>query len=1335
MSGRIGIKNSLSILLRALLATLAIALSSCTISSLVGDINTDVSYNLTKLELETDPVQISSLDKNLKVSKSTNQSGHVVKDVYIKVTVYDVKPAPKAGFHPELKVTGSTQITSTCGTTNASGITYCMLSSQKTGKYLVGLSNANVKSSLAVSFYDGNNSVTVETGTGYANGQDATEIDVTVRDPSGNISPGAVPTVTVSGPGNPQITCTPADNNGVSKCYVTNTSPGDVNVNFTNPLISSPVVVSFDPSSLTPTNPNAHVDDNGGDASTVTNAGAKATVAVQLPANPDGTPQTGVTPVLSISPPSNTSYVCAPSNASGVSTCTITSSEEGTKTVSVTSPSGIDETVNVNFGDKYSNATVVTPTTTDVPANGTSTQVVSVTVRDDNGNPISGEVPQGTVTGSGANTMTCTASDTNGVSTCSITSTQPGDKTVTFTNPAVTNPVTVNFSESDITIDTNRADAGNGDQNVITIVTKDGDGNIITDTTPTLSITGPGNATYTCTPSDNSGNSTCYITADESGDYHLSVTSPAGSQENTDIVFSDSNSTASLTKATANADFTDTAVLSMSIYTAQMLPRIGFTPTIKATGTGQVVVTCPATGVLGGTDCTIKSDTWGDKVLEIDDPPMASRYVVRFINTFSSMTETSSGSLTSYANAPGAFAKLTVTLKSTATTAMVGVIPKLSVNGTGTFTSNCTPSDSSGFSYCNISSDTVGSATVSLAEPFNNIAPLTMTFLNKTRSCSVDFGGGSQTWVGPGFNDFSSCQNVTCNVGYTWSSNQCMEFDAPQGGDFNINGGATGTSSALVTLNVTLPTDASPPIYMLASSDASDNSSWVPAAATMSYTLSAGDGIKTIYMKFKDRFDNISAIVTKTIRLDATAPVGGGFNIVNNGNNVVGDPNIYLNVICPTDISGGVQSATGEAAHPSAWIDCISSMNYMLTNVSGPHTVYMAFRDSLHNTTSDYNHSVILDITGPTSTVTYSNGYLNTLTTGLSITAIDDYSSVAGCSMQVQETTLSNGVLNTWGPWTPLTRTGNGCGTQSFTGQQGHAYKFQGRSVDEWGNIGAYNQPPLILKFDTTAPVSGSITNPTINQTTTPIVLTLNKGSDPESGMSAADGNYMLQVQSATNVDGVCQNNWSGWSGALGGLTAAATSYTFTGAQGNCYNFRYTVTNNAGLTSVYTTSSPSRIDYTYAWVITTGWYGCTAPAPSWQIGGWYGCTAPAPSWSYGAWSDCPCGVNQTQYRSASCPTNYGTENRSVTCPTNYGTEYRGVICQRSDGATAADAYCGGGKPATSETCSNTNCGAAPASSEQCSNSSCAGSPTTSQLCTLDCGGDSTDGGGDDGGSS
>ena len=95
-----------------------------------------------------------------------------------------------------------------------------------------------------------------------------------------------------------------------------------------------------------------------------------------------------------------------------------------------------------------------------------------------------------------------------------------------------------------------------------------------------------------------------------------------------------------------------------------------------------------------------------------------------------------------------------------------------------------------------------------------------------------------------------------------------------------------------------------------------------------------------------------------------------------------------LNITCPTDagIGGTVQMAFGNTASPNANRQtCTSSTGHTLTAGDGTKTVYMAFRDSFGNITSDYIESIILDtttgtiinVTSEIANGTYSTGNID----------------------------------------------------------------------------------------------------------------------------------------------------------------------------------------------------------------------------------------------------------------------------------------------------------------------------------------------------------------------
>jgi hypothetical protein len=92
----------------------------------------------------------------------------------------------------------------------------------------------------------------------------------------------------------------------------------------------------------------------------------------------------------------------------------------------------------------------------------------------------------------------------------------------------------------------------------------------------------------------------------------------------------------------------------------------------------------------------------------------------------------------------------------------------------------------------------------------------------------------------------------------------------PPAGSIVINGGAEATKSAWVTLTLTASDDGSGPIQMCISNTPSCPSfAWTEFAATKNWRLNYGDGEKTVYIWFRDKWGNTnSAPYSDTIILD-----------------------------------------------------------------------------------------------------------------------------------------------------------------------------------------------------------------------------------------------------------------------------------------------------------------------------------------------------------------------------------------------------------------------------------------------------------------------------------
>ena len=98
----------------------------------------------------------------------------------------------------------------------------------------------------------------------------------------------------------------------------------------------------------------------------------------------------------------------------------------------------------------------------------------------------------------------------------------------------------------------------------------------------------------------------------------------------------------------------------------------------------------------------------------------------------------------------------------------------------------------------------------------------------------------------------------------------------PPTGSISINDGATSSSNTLVTLSLTFSDPTSGVSQVRYSNDGLwDTEVWEPTSATHSWTLTSGQGMKTVYYQIKDNSGLTSLTYLDTITLQETTPTPG----------------------------------------------------------------------------------------------------------------------------------------------------------------------------------------------------------------------------------------------------------------------------------------------------------------------------------------------------------------------------------------------------------------------------------------------------------------------------
>ncbi len=123
-------------------------------------------------------------------------------------------------------------------------------------------------------------------------------------------------------------------------------------------------------------------------------------------------------------------------------------------------------------------------------------------------------------------------------------------------------------------------------------------------------------------------------------------------------------------------------------------------------------------------------------------------------------------------------------------------------------------------------------------------------------------------------------------------------------GSISINSGDTYVGSQNVNLSIAATDDFTGVADMMISEDAGFSGGvWETYAASKSFALSSGDGVKTVYIKIRDGWGNESSIYSDSITLDTTSPVINDVNLTD-GQIISSYP--YSIIVNPTDATSGI---------------------------------------------------------------------------------------------------------------------------------------------------------------------------------------------------------------------------------------------------------------------------------------------------------------------------------------------------------------------------------------------------------------------------------------------
>jgi len=258
-----------------------------------------------------------------------------------------------------------------------------------------------------------------------------------------------------------------------------------------------------------------------------------------------------------------------------------------------------------------------------------------------------------------------------------------------------------------------------------------------------------------------------------------------------------------------------------------------------------------------------------------------------------------------------------------------------------------------------------------------------------TKAWSLLPGGeGTRTVYGELINDLGDVRKITATIEY--------DTTAPSTGTIEVNGGDPYTNDVNVTLNPSVSDDVAMG-EMCFSNDGTSYTTWEPYAATKDWVLTAIEGGKTIYGKFRDAAGNeMISYLTGGIFLDQTPPTGTvvTYNAIGRTNSTsIAAVILHMNVPEAVQMRFSNTSASGPW---SSWETYAATKDWDLTSGLGTRTVYAEFLDAADNM-YDTSDDIIVETTPPTGTFTINSGNPAT-TTSRNVTLYNSISDVVEMS-------------------------------------------------------------------------------------------------------------------------------------------------------------------------------------------------------------------------------------------------------------------------------------------------------------------------------------------------
>jgi uncharacterized repeat protein (TIGR01451 family) len=238
--------------------------------------------------------------------------------------------------------------------------------------------------------------------------------------------------------------------------------------------------------------------------------------------------------------------------------------------------------------------------------------------------------------------------------------------------------------------------------------------------------------------------------------------------------------------------------------------------------------------------------------------------------------------------------------------------------------------------------------------------------------------------------------------------------------------------------------------------------------------------------------------------------------------------------------------------------------------------------DTLGNSTTYTSPDIKIDTTAPAAAPTFAfSGFTNTHWSGSTLYYRSDATS-GSFTATASASDADSGIASFAFPSLPAgwTGTAGALGVHTYSWSTANPTAPVGAQTATATNHATLTSPTagFTLTSDVTAPATGTVTYTNGYYSSPSVSVSFTKGTDGGSGVNAASG--LLERASAPLQAGGACGSYGAFATVTGG-TDPASPFTDTGVtSGNCYQYRYLVSDNVGNQATYASAGVAKVDST-----------------------------------------------------------------------------------------------------------------------------------------------------------